>query len=103
MPGGPIGGAGARRQDRGMNSLTNNHRRPFITCLAVTLALLGCSLGVAKTASADAPARHAGQAEVTNIRHHLGHLEVESGEVRHPLEILNLATSRPLDQRGCAA
>jgi len=40
---------------------------------------------------------------VTNIRHHLGHIEAESGEVRHPLETLNLATARPLDPRGSAA
>jgi hypothetical protein len=83
-----------------MNTSTSIQRRPCIACLAVTLALLGSSLGVAKTASADAPARHAGQAEVTNIRRHLDHLEVESGEVRHPLEILNLATSRPVDSRA---
>jgi hypothetical protein len=91
-----------------MNSLTQLHRRPSITCLAVTLALLGSSLGVAKSASAAAPG-HPGarvervvHAEASPLRHHLGHLEVESGEVRHPLEILNLATARPADSRGSA-
>jgi hypothetical protein len=87
-----------------MNALTNIHRRPYITCLAVTLALLGSSFGVAKSASAAAPEHpEAGRAQVTSIRHHLGHIEAESGEVRHPLETLNLATARPLEPRGSAA
>ena len=87
-----------------MTALTDIHRRPFITCLAVTLALLGSSFGVAKSAAAAAPEHPApGHAQVTNIRHHLGHIEAESGEVRHPLETLNLATARPLDPRGSAA
>jgi hypothetical protein len=92
-----------------MTAFTDIHRRPSITCLAVTLALLGCSFGVAKSASAAAPAHTAPAvervlgAEPPSIRHHLGHLEVESGEVRHPLETLNLATSRPLDPRHSAA
>jgi hypothetical protein len=91
-----------------MNSLTDIHRRPFIAAFAVMLALLGSSFGVAKGASAAAPARpvaavervvHAG---APSVRHHLADLEVESGEVRHPLETLNLATSRPLDPRRAA-
>jgi hypothetical protein len=91
-----------------MNSFTQIHRRPLITCLAVILALLGSSLGVAKSASAAAPGYRGAavervvQAEPASIRHHLAHLETESGEVRHPLEILNLATSRPLDSRSAA-
>jgi hypothetical protein len=86
-----------------MTALTDIRHRPLIACLAVTLALLGSSFGVAKSASAAAPEHPAGHAQVTDIRHHLGHIEAESGEVRHPLETLNLATARPLDQRGSAA
>lgn len=92
-----------------MTAFTDIHRRPFITCLAVTLALLGSSFGVAKSASAAVPERQGPiatrviHAEPPSIRHHLAHLEVESGEVRHPLETLNLATSRPLDPRHPAA
>jgi hypothetical protein len=99
-----------------MNSLRYIHRRPFIACLALTLAILGSSFGVAKSASAAAPERPAAvaalsvraptptadhraetaaHAAVPTLRHHLAHLEVESGEVRHPLETLNLATARP--------
>jgi hypothetical protein len=92
-----------------MNSLTHIRRRPLITALAVTLALLGSSLGVAKSASAAAPG-HPGavvervlHVEPAPMRHHLAHLETESGEVRHPMEVLNLATARPLDSRGSAA
>jgi hypothetical protein len=92
-----------------MTALTEIHRRPFIACLALTLALLGSSFGVAKAASAAAPERptaiaaHVLHADVPTLRHHLAELEVESGDVRHPLETLNLATSRPLDLRRSAA
>jgi hypothetical protein len=107
-----------------MNSLPHIHHRQFIACLALTLAILGSSFGVAKSASAAAPEHPAAvaalsvrapaasgdliapptadraervvHAEVPTLRHHLAHLEVESGEVRHPLETLNLATARPV-------
>jgi len=63
------------------------------------LALLGGSFGVAKSAAAAPPEHHAAVAAVVHdaprIREHFAELEVDSGEVRSPLEARNLATARP--------
>jgi hypothetical protein len=77
-----------------MPSLTYIQRRKFISSLAVALVLLGGSFGLAKTASA-APPGHRETVPTLKIREHFAELEVDSGEVRNPLETLNLATALP--------
>lgn len=72
-------------------TLTNMTYRKSITTLAVALVLLGGSFGVAKSAAAVPE----GAADVPTLQRHFAHLEVESGEVRSPMEVLNWATARP--------
>jgi hypothetical protein len=72
---------------------TNLTYRKLIATVAVTLALLGGSFGVAKSASAAVPER---PAAVPTLQEHFAHLEVDSGEVRTPMKVLNWATARPV-------
>jgi hypothetical protein len=75
-----------------MPTLTHIHRRKLISSLAVALVLLGGSFGVAKSAAAPPPER---AAPVPALQEHFAHLEVESGEVRNPLEVASWAVARP--------
>lgn len=73
-------------------TLNNMTKRKLISSLAVMLALLGGSFGVAKSAAGAVPER---PAAVPTLQEHFAHLEVDSGEVRNPIKVFNWATARP--------
>jgi hypothetical protein len=93
-----------------MSHFPDTYRRPFVASLAIALALLGGSLGVARSASAAAPERSSAaiervvwptpervvHAEAASIRNHLAELEVDSGEVRSATETASLASGRQI-------